>query len=270
MGGKHLASSDFVPTEQLEQSPNLGSSHDAKTVTSFAYLLSVVAKVSASLVGLAGFGYLIGAEMAGAYYQQFGADWIVDLLSPIQVLMFARSAIISFGLTLLFIVANVSVGNWSERVITEGWRNGTLVASLLTLIQLFFGSRIPDSVNAVVVVVAVMIWDFTIAAMLVELVFSLRDMSHQWSGRHLNLLYLITFWGIVQAPSILMSNFGKVAARRRSSRLPTVHESSLPAGEWKLLTIVGDQLVVVRLTEKSDSSIIRFAKRENAEIVPVF
>lgn len=223
---------------------------ESGTIRSLGFVATYVAKVGAGIVGLTAFGYAIGYNAAEAYLSAFGASWAVALLSPSQILRFSQSFLFPVVLMTMLGTAYVATGQWASKAVVKwAWRF-LIAAPILALVTDLPSSDLPVGVVRSLLILSSLFWTLAIAGIVIELVVGLRDSALALKGSHLWLLYALAAWGLAQAPQNQARAKAHLDSDPIGSTLPHATLQNAPQDDWRLLSAIGDRLLLVTLACK--------------------
>lgn len=239
------------------------------TIEATGSIVGLMPKIAGFVVGFSGLAFFVGWLEASAFYREFGAEWVLPLLSPTQIIRTSTSLISLIVLSTLLSIYGLTQGISSEKGIRRwGFIFGGL--AILTL-----GASIAVEGRLSLSAVNVFAWGagalMAIFAGLTigELVARLATDKLLWGKHHIWLLQYVVVFGLMQAPMIMGRAQSNLKSDPRSSRLPTVTFSSPGVqGEWRLVGAVGDGLLLVSLASKKESH--RFKLASASDISEIF
>jgi hypothetical protein len=239
------------------------------TIEATGSIVGLMPKIAGFVVGLSGLAFIVGWLEASAFYQEFGAEWVLPLLSSTQIIRTSVSLISLIALSTLLSVYGLTQGIASEKGIRRwGFTFGGLAISALIASFAAEGSLSPSAVNVLAWGAGALMAIFA-GLTIGELVARLATDKLFWGKHHIWLLQYVVVFGLVLAPNTIGRAHSKMKSDPFSSRLPTVSFSSPGVhGEWRLVGAVGDRLLLVSLASKKENR--RFKLAGASDISEIF
>lgn len=239
-----------------------------KSASAASNVVGVLPQVAGAVAGLMVLGVFAGWREETAYYSNLGAPWFISNLTP--AMLFERSA---NSMLVLALFAILSVLNFMQgQASVKGLRWWSIVTVILSS-GLFMAGLLPESLISNNAAHACMVFGgiiMSISAGLTvgEVVARLADNDLVWNGYHVYLLYLVIWFGLMQAPAWVGESQARIDSDARTCNLPTVQIKSASLDKsLRLVTMVGNQVLLVVLADRPESS--AFKVIDASEIVVI-
>jgi hypothetical protein len=205
-------------------------------------LLGLLPQLASILVVVSAVGYWIGWKIARTYYDELGAPWVTEMLSPSQLAQGATAWMTAFASVWLGSIFALHQRTATTRGLK--WTSIALlaIASLMSLLSILFKQE-----AGILAIVGGLFWIFGLALTAGELVGQLVDANERWDNNSLYLAYFLFAFGLSWFPYEI-GHANAVSDTSGSSNLPTVMVSSPgDQGPWLLVAPVNGKLLLMKL-----------------------
>jgi hypothetical protein len=223
-------------------------------------------KVFGFLAGLASVSYLMGWIYSRDYWRSFHAPWVLDLLSPTQMItdVIALVATIGIGASLTLVGPL-----WNARELIL-WR--WLITLLVLTFVAFSISFLPDwvvagSMSRTIYEYAPKILMLAAGIGIGLIIKLLQQSKATWSNTLMLLFTIVFIDSITQAPSMLAEARAGQDSRPESSKLDVVTWPNHTDGDWRLGRVVDKGFIVIKLTPDPDVSEVRLLPYSEAILI---
>lgn len=217
-----MADSDTPRTPMSDPAPATTQHRGQAALSALHSTIVQLGPIASGLVGLAGFGYLIGWIRASSYFDQFGAKWMLVQLGPGEILQFSMLPLTVFLGVLLFLLLYLADETFTPKSVDSFGEWAVVIAALALVIQVTpVASRYPDA-SLAFAQLSNLFWFVAAAARLSVVFYRLPDRGYQWTPPALSFAVYLLFIGLYQGPSFLGAAEGKVASDPSRSDLPFV------------------------------------------------
>ena len=148
---------------------------DLQLLKAFQSVTSSLPQLGALVLGIAAIGYFVGWRVASAYYREFGAEWVVSLLSPSELLQESYtvlSGIVSGVLGTMLLLLNRT---WNKKLVERIDLATTLLGFLVLFVALFLQDCLESSSGAYVTLAAAFLLSVSISSSIILHVYAVRD-----------------------------------------------------------------------------------------------
>lgn len=222
------------------------------TLKTISGLTGVLARAGGALVGLSALAYFVGYKIQNAYLSQAGANWAINLFSASELVREGQGVILIIGITLfisvVYLFGKEGTAEKLRRIdiVLSGISIALLVTAYIT--STYWGNHKTDySLSILAGIFMAAAAGFTIG----ELIARLDESESKWNRYHLTLLMFFYVSAIAMAPYFMGSNKAKLDLEPTLSSLPIVKIAGEDSGKWHLVRAIGDNYLLVALTEAS-------------------
>ena len=229
-----------------------------KTFLATRSIANLLPPLAAAAAGASVLGLLGGWREANAYFSGIGASWFVASLTPTLLLERMINLMLVLILSTFFSIHYVSRGEASDR----GLRRFSIFFMFVSLALFLFSLLAENWVSKKSLFSCATASALAIAAAsgttIGELVSRLAAKNLKWGSYDALLMYFVVSFVLIQAPDRIGMARANYHLDSESNGLPTVELSSPTAGRsWKLVSLTGNQLLIVSLGDKSSKRVFR-------------
>jgi hypothetical protein len=221
-----------------------------------AQVFESLGKLVSLAAGAIFIGYVIGWRYSDTYWGHFHASWVLDLLSPGQMLSDAGTLISPLVIAALLSILGVLTGV-RERTISR-WFNVLLgIGALATFSNLVPESFVPGSVTRAILHLGPWFYMGAAGVGIASLVTAFQMTNMSWNdfiANHVNWLFLVILF---TGPLIWADERVELDSRAATSTLNVVTWPSQPEGDWRLGRAVDKGLIVIKLTPDPNVTEVR-------------
>jgi hypothetical protein len=204
-------------------------------------------KLLAFSVGLVSVAYLVGWQYSKNYWQSLHSTWVLDLLSPTQMLADASKLIMPMVFAGLLSILGMLKGvrerttaRWFGGLAIFGW---SIWAIDLLPTSIAYGEKL----RGLLTLTPILLMSSEGVGLSI-LIFRFRRSNMKWNDlitNHVIWLFVITFFTV---PRIAAEFSAGNDTRAETSKLEAVTWPEQPDGDWRLARAVEKGFVVVKLT----------------------
>jgi hypothetical protein len=243
----------------------MNESHSPPAVSTLQVVDSAQ-KVLGLLVGLASVSYLIGWRYTNNYWRAFHASWVLDLISPTQMVADVINLISVMGIG---VYLSLFGPLWDARLSTVSrWFQILLaLASITWVVTLLPGSVIIGSTARMFYVVGpflLMLGGGIGVGICVRWLRKPNTTWNDWFGIAFIFLYFVI---VNTAPTMFANAQAAIDLHPETSTLDVVSWRDRPEGDWRLGRVVDKGFVVIKLTSDPNVSEVRLLPYDVAILI---
>jgi hypothetical protein len=204
-------------------------------------------KVIGLIAGALSIGYLIGWRYSAHYWSFYHAPWVLDLLSPTQMLADAGILITPMMFAALFSIVGVMSGVRDRTL--RWWFKGLATCGVATTGAYFLPESIlPGYVTREIYRLVPVCLMGAAGVAFGLLVSNFRQTNLKWDNIIAN--YVVWLFGaiIFQGPALWADGRAALDTHAATSTLEVVSWPDEPIGDWRLGRVVDKGFVVIKLT----------------------
>lgn len=233
-------------------------------------LWELLPKAVNAIVALSALGYFVGWQEAQAYYKAIGADWAATLMPSLTLLQHSANTIATIAFSTFFSLVLLGAGKISMRKLSWVAVSLALISSVcLSASQGVFG-LLPSQLAYWCALAGAAFYAVSAGSTLAEIYGSSRVSQGTASSGLFRLVYWAVLPGIFWSPHSL----GTAQALRDMdvtlSPLPIVSlDSTQGAGAWRLVQILQDKALLVKLDGKELNRQFRVVEAKDIRSIAV-
>lgn len=241
---------------------NKNESNDAvkDTLDSVNSITTLITKLAALITGLSALAIISGWKKATTYYQELGAPWVTNMLSPSALFQYSAQQFLGIGIIVFLIIILIAEKSITEKSLRIYCGVFMVLAFIILSIEIIPSNWLNLSSLSMYtwIVTAAFLMSISSAFCIGILITNLSYKKLKWNDFHLSLLFAILWLGLWQSAEYSARAKANYEGNLKSSDLPLVSLVIPIAGkEWRLVTNLDSSFLVVSLAETKGDRVFR-------------
>lgn len=233
-------------------------------------LWDLLPKAISTVVSLSAIGYFVGWKETKAYYTSIGASWAAASVPPLTLLQQSANTISAIAFGAFYSLTLLNDNKITTRKLSWASAAFLLISSVCLLASQGTFGKLPSPGPYTFANIGSLLCAVAAGITVAELYGHTKAIHAPLSSGHLWLVYLIVLPGLFWAPERL----GQAQSMRdmdvTNSPLPFVAVDSIqPANAWRLVQLLQDKALLVRLDAKENQRQFRVVEVKDIRSIAV-
>jgi hypothetical protein len=231
-------------------------------------LVATLTRIGGVAVVLYALMYYLGWAEQLAYYNTFGCSWVVSMLPISALLQAALPGVATFAMFGLLTAHMVAKSAQTLQSLSRLANVSLWVANGVPLLTDMLSHFLSPWVAYLIAVIDGFVFTAGLGFLVGELVVTFQATSLTWGHRHIWLVYMIAFVGLWLQPLHVGETLANYEGDSGASPLPKVFiQGTARSEEWRLVSGLDDEMLVVRLAAHPQGRTFRLVKPEQIDAV---